>query len=43
MCPQCGERTSFARRPYEWHEPDPGDLEELIQRLRDEPPEELAA
>ena len=43
MCPQCGERTSFARRPHEWHEVDSGDLEEFIQRLGDVPPEELAA
>jgi hypothetical protein len=43
ICPKCGERTSFARRPYECHEPESGDLEDLIQRLRDVPPEELAA
>ncbi len=43
MCPQCGEQTSFGRRPTKGRAPESGELEQLVQRPHDVPPEELAA
>lgn len=43
MCPRCGEPTSFASGPAERRKRKPAELEQVIQRPRDVPPEELAA